>query len=233
MYDEHIKAKLYKELRYFNETKEEIDSKYPWEKAEQFNAAIRKLGTAADGSSYMDMFRGLITEIGNAMGYIRMVRSGGLHYTSNAIKFIPDLQNVPNFDESVATEQLPMSTQNAAKNLDKAIGGLCKNFAEGTDYFKMLVAAFAPEFRNENNGHLKNFHMIIPALTINFVNYLLSTKDKVFTSRKGQTPSYCFCDDGMYNNYNLDCSIFMSCIIFRILYWNSLHSEIIRPKCGV
>lgn len=131
------------------------------------------------------------------MGFIRMVRSGGLYYTSNAIKFVPDLQNVVKFEDLVSSENLSYSTQNASKNLDAAVGGLCKNFAEGTDYFKMLVAVFASEFRNENNVHLRNFHMIIPPLTLNFVNYMLSTKDKVFTTRKGQTPSYCFCDDGL------------------------------------
>ena len=201
LYDDHIKARLYKEMRYYKETRDELDMKYPWDRAQAFNQDIRKLGVADDGSSYLDAFRILITEIGNAMGYVRMVRSGGLNYTSNAIKFIPDLRNVPKFVEEVSSELLPLPTQNAAKNLDKAVEGLCKNFAEGTDYFKMLVAAFAPEFRNENNGHLKNFYMIIPAMTINFVNYLISTKDKLFTTRKGQKPSYCFCDDGKFKYF--------------------------------
>ena len=49
-------------------------SRYPVERAEQFNRGIRKLGTTADGSSYLDQFRKLITEIGSALGYVRMVR---------------------------------------------------------------------------------------------------------------------------------------------------------------
>ena len=35
------------------------------------------------GMDYLGQFRKLITEIGNAMGYIRMLRSGGLRYCSN------------------------------------------------------------------------------------------------------------------------------------------------------
>ncbi len=31
------------------------------------------------------------------MGYIRMIRSGGLYHTSNAIKFVPDLASIPSF----------------------------------------------------------------------------------------------------------------------------------------
>ena len=137
------------------------------------------------------------------MGYIRMVRSGGLYYTSNAIKFVPDLRDLAKFQELVSSEGLSPNTQEAAKNLDTVVQGLAKNFAEGTDYFKLLVGAFAPEFRNENNMHLKNFHIIVPALTLNFVNYMLTTKDKLQSTRKGQTPSYCFCDDGFYHFFSL------------------------------
>ena len=199
LYDDHIKSKLYKEIRFFKEKRDELNSRYPMEQADSFLLYIRKLGVSSDGTTYLDAFRNLITEIGNVMGYIRMVRSGGLYYTSNAIKFVPDLQYVAKFSDMVSAEDVSLSTQQAAKNVDEAIAGLCKNFAEGTDYFKMLVAAFAPEFQNENNIHLRNFYMIIPPLTVNFVNYMLSTKDKVFTTRKGQAPEYCFCDDGMYS----------------------------------
>ena len=64
--------------------------KYPFDRAERFNRAIRKLGVMEDGSSYLDKFREVVTEIGNAMGYIRMIRSGGLHCVANAIQFVPN-----------------------------------------------------------------------------------------------------------------------------------------------
>ena len=38
---------------------------------------------------------------GNAMGYIRMIRSGGLHCCSNAIRFVPDLDDIVTFEELV------------------------------------------------------------------------------------------------------------------------------------
>jgi hypothetical protein len=52
---------------------------------------------------------------GNAMGYIRMIRSGGFLYTSNSIKFVPDLQNIQKFEELVAKEKLSPETIEAAK----------------------------------------------------------------------------------------------------------------------
>jgi len=52
---------------------------------------------------------------GNAMGYVRMIRSGGLHCCSNAIQFIPDLEDIDKFEEMVAEEQLSAECQRAAR----------------------------------------------------------------------------------------------------------------------
>ena len=38
---------------------------YPFERADKFNKGIRKLGLTADGDSYLDQFRNLISQIGN------------------------------------------------------------------------------------------------------------------------------------------------------------------------
>jgi WASH complex subunit 7 len=55
--------------------------------------------------------------LGNAMGYIRMVRSGGLHCCSNAIRFIPDLEDIVNFEELCKEEGLSQECQQAAKSV--------------------------------------------------------------------------------------------------------------------
>ncbi len=76
--------------------------------------------------------------------------------------------------------------------MDSAIDCLAKNFAEGTEYFKMLVTVFAEEFRNATNMHLKNFFIIVPPLTINFVEHILSGKEKLSKKKAGGF----FTDDG-------------------------------------
>lgn len=48
--------------------------------------------------------------------------------------------------------------------LDSVLSDLTSNSAEGTEYFKMLVGVFAPEFRSVKNMHLRNFYMIVPPL---------------------------------------------------------------------
>lgn len=92
-------------------------SKYPYERAEKFNRAIRKLGVLQDNQTYMDQFRVLIGHIGNAMGYVRMIRSGGLNYCSNSIRFVPDLDDIVNFEQYAGElkQSLAEQTNVAAK----------------------------------------------------------------------------------------------------------------------
>lgn len=47
-----------------------------------------------DGSTFLDQFRRLIAELGNALGFVRMLRLGGMHYCQNATKFVPNLGQV-------------------------------------------------------------------------------------------------------------------------------------------
>ncbi|XP_070557659.1 WASH complex subunit 4-like isoform X2 [Ptychodera flava] len=193
MYDEHIKSRLIKDLRFFRENHALSDQMYPFDRAEKFNRGIRKLGLTPNGQSYLDQFRTLISQIGNAMGYIRMIRSGGLHCCSNAIRFVPDLEDIVNFEELVTEESMSSEAKSAARNLDAVINNLTKNFAEGTEYFKMLVDVFSSEFRNPKNMHLRNFYMILPPLTLNFVEYSISCKEKL---NKKNKVGAAFTDDG-------------------------------------
>jgi len=214
LFDEQIKAALFREIRYFTENKETLNSKYPWDRADKMVKDIRRLGMTPDGMSYLDKFRVLITEIGNAMGYVRMIRSGGLLHTSNAIKFVPDIEGLVKFaplfspepvvnTDGIAAEPKPdyvsQETWDAAKNLDTILEALKHNFtAEGTNYFKMFVSVFSPQFHSEANLHLKNFYIIIPALSISFCESMLGAKERMNKIKKGAKSSGDgqFTDDG-------------------------------------
>ena len=193
LYDDHIYSRLVKDARFYKEHKEEFDQCYPYDRADKFNRGIRKLGLTPDGQSFLDQFRILITHIGNAMGYIRMIRSGGIHACSNAIKFIPDLDDIVNIEELTQEENLPTDTVRSAAIFDTVLENLNKNFSDSTVYFRMLVDVFTTSFRDPKNQHLKNFHMIIPPLTLNFVEQMMNGKEKINKRNKiGAT----FTDDG-------------------------------------
>ena len=100
-------------------------------RAVKFNRGIRKLGLMPDGvSTYLDQFRLLITHIGNAMGFVRMVRSGGLHSTASSIQFVPDIEDIPSFSCLVTTESLSEECMAAAETLDAAIGKFFERFLQ-------------------------------------------------------------------------------------------------------
>lgn len=68
---------------------------YPYERAETMNRNIKRLGTTGKGVTYLDRFRQLITGIGNALGYVRMIRSASLKDNANLFKYIPEIvQNI-------------------------------------------------------------------------------------------------------------------------------------------
>lgn len=49
------------------------------------------------------------------MGYIRMIRSGGLNMCANAIRFVPDLEDIVSFEEMLKDEAVSEETKTAAK----------------------------------------------------------------------------------------------------------------------
>lgn len=72
------------------------------------------------------------------MGFVRMIRSGGIHCCSNAIRFIPDLDDILCFEDLCKEENLSGESVSAAAKLDSVISNLSKNFSEGTEYFKVI-----------------------------------------------------------------------------------------------
>uniref|UniRef100_A0A914VWE5 WASH complex subunit 7 n=1 Tax=Plectus sambesii TaxID=2011161 RepID=A0A914VWE5_9BILA len=195
LYDDHIKSQLIKDARYFRDNMDQLERMYPIERAEKFNRGIRKLGVTGDGLTFLDQFRIVITQIGNALGFVRLVRAGGLQACSQAIHFIPDLDDIVSLAPLVEQAHLSTETLQAAQIFDTLVSDLVKNFAEGTEYFKLLVDVFAPEFRNfEKYSHLKNFYMIVPPLTVNFVEHILACKERI--GKKSQQGEITFTDDG-------------------------------------
>ncbi len=69
---------------------------------------------------------------------------------SNSIRFVPDLEDIPNFEtltsEELATDSAELGHDllgselgKAAKTLDDVIANLVKNFSDRTEYFEVGV----------------------------------------------------------------------------------------------
>lgn len=64
---------------------------------------------------------------------------------------------------------------------------LKSNFSEKSDYLRMLVKVFE-KVRGGDNKHMRLFHLIIPALTINFVENMLIAKERL--TKKNSTECF-------------------------------------------
>jgi len=130
-----------------------------------------------------------------------MVRSAAMYYCSEAVKFIPDLDEMISFEDYSGSNNdnsanLSNETNRAAKNLDEVINTLIKNFGEGSDYFKVLVKVFQSVLLNSEHEQLKVFYMIVPALCISWTEASLQAKEAVYRTTRGPTRELYFSDDG-------------------------------------
>ncbi|ETO23353.1 hypothetical protein RFI_13827, partial [Reticulomyxa filosa] len=115
LYDDHIKSQLIRDVRLFRDKKQEWNNRYPFVQAKQFVAMIRTFGEDGKGQTFLDHFRALITQIGNALGYVRMIRSGLLYYTSSSMEYVPDVDDVPAFADHVKEASLSSETAQASE----------------------------------------------------------------------------------------------------------------------
>ncbi|KAL3994037.1 WASH complex subunit 7 family protein [Acanthocheilonema viteae] len=195
LYDDRIRNQLVKDERYFHQNAEKLGKMYPVSRAQRFSAAIRLLGVS-DDDLYLDKLRILITEIGNVMGYVRLVRSGGVEANMQSLGFLPSLDDIPSFEPLAINAKLSPESISAAKVLDNVFDVAKKNINQSDNYLQILVEAFAPELRGNTNTkyeHLNFFYMIVPPLTINYVDRMLSCKGKLGRrARQNNT----FTDDG-------------------------------------
>ncbi|KAJ6238183.1 wash complex subunit 4 [Anaeramoeba flamelloides] len=188
--DDYIKSLLIIESEWFSKNIHKNRKTYEFSKSKDLIHKISKLGSR--DMNYLSKFRETITQIGNAMAYVRMVRAGGIHFISDSVRFIPDITETVLFGE--ASEQLELSetTIEAGKNMDQMIKNLTQVISEGSDYFASLVKVFAKEFRTKKNAHMETFYIIVPALQINFIENMIISKAKIGNQGEGGA----FSDDG-------------------------------------
>ena len=85
------------------------------------------------------------------MGYVRMIKAGGLHFLSNSIRFVPDLDDIPKFENLTVDEGLNTipETIEAAKTLDLVVENLSQNFTDSTEYFDVCpIRCQSPKYEN-------------------------------------------------------------------------------------
>ena len=122
--------------------------------------------------TFLDKFRQLVTSIGNALGFVRMIRNASLKDNSNLIKFIPKIIDDIRFEDVAADLGLKGETLEACKMFDMSVRLLFKQAQDATDFLRILVKNFEGVFDGSECAHLKLFHILIPTVTLNFVEHV-------------------------------------------------------------
>mmetsp|Transcript_28420 Transcript_28420/g.27376 ORF Transcript_28420/g.27376 Transcript_28420/m.27376 type:complete len:219 (+) Transcript_28420:327-983(+) len=153
---------------------------YPYERAEKISKNIKKLGTLKNGQTFLDKFRGLVTQFGNVLGYIRMIRNASLKDNSNLIKFIPKVIDDIHFEDSANELGMKGETMEAVKMFDQCLRLLFKQAQEASDFLRQIAKNFEGKFESEDCVHLKLFYIILPPLTLNYIEHIQRSKDRIF-----------------------------------------------------
>lgn len=90
---------------------------------------------------------------------------------------------------------LSRQTVESSKYLDKVLDDLAQNLSESSDYFQILVSVLKPFSKDSKNAHLRHFYLIVPPLTVNFAEHIVTSKEKL--AKKNKNESSTFTDDGL------------------------------------
>lgn len=148
------------------------------------NRSIKRLGTTGKGVTYLDKFRQLITGIGNALGYVRMIRSASLKDNANFMKYIPEIVSKIKFEDVASDLDFHGETIESIKVFDMCIKNLFKQADDAGDYLRMIVENFEGITEQENTKHLKLFYLIIPPLTMSYVDHIQRGKERIQSKNK-------------------------------------------------
>lgn len=225
--DDHIQSCLVKEYRFWKGNKGNPNG-YPYERAETIKKDIRKMGVVDGGLTTLDHFRHLISEMGNALGIVRMVRSGGLHYSSSACGFVYDMKSRISFEDASRELNLQEAVVEAGKILDKSLDNQYMSL-EKTNYFKILTNVFSQELQSNENAHLRGFFLLVPAITINAAEAMLQGKDKIF-KRSRDAANAIFTDDGFVLGAAYILKVLGQETEFDSLHWFSSATQYFKKK---
>lgn len=236
LFDDHVKSRLMRDGRALAAAPKDDQTRgqYPIARAEKFVREMKALGVTEDGKTYLERFAMLVAEVGNALGYMRMVRSGGLRAIAEAAVFIPQgaaerplepLVN-PNCvvgEEEVVVEEeddtkvmAPQPTIDAIHALDDLVGNMSKKLSLGSDYFTMLLDAISKKLNDkEKYGHLENFYLIIPPMCISHVETMVRQKEQLIKKNKEGL----ICDDGFALGCVFLLTLFRTELAFDSLHW--------------
>ena len=109
---------LLKQSKRFNRDKEKFQGKYPYKWALELAATLKNL---AEGENYLETICKRITQIGNTLGFVRMIKNASLKDNQNLLKYLPKLLDQFTFENVANDLAIGGETLEAVKMFDAAV----------------------------------------------------------------------------------------------------------------
>ncbi|GMS84066.1 hypothetical protein PENTCL1PPCAC_6241 [Pristionchus entomophagus] len=170
--DEHVKAMLNGETKYFEENRKQLRKMYPVKRAERLKNAMCDLGRVGgeEGETYFDRFRVTITQLGNALGFVRSMKAAADLVVSDALVYDREEEK----EEGGSTDG-----EDGTEMIRKLLKENRDQDARNRQYIEKLVSFFRDSFSSSSSfSHLSSMAILTPALTINYVDHMLTCRDR-------------------------------------------------------
>lgn len=189
LYDEFITNLLYSESNFWSEKKGEFKLKYPLDRAEAVAQKISELPTLEPGSTALTKFQNILTQIGNALGLVSVAKSAFKRYCYDIQQFVT-MRGEETCEQLARDGQQSAETCAASALVDEYVKKECGNI--GLEDFAVFLGMFDPEtLKSQECKDLQLFYLVVPALSISFVNSLMHVKNTLTNMN-----NVYFCDDG-------------------------------------
>ncbi|CAE8687170.1 unnamed protein product, partial [Polarella glacialis] len=126
---------------------------YTWARAMETARFVQRLGAARDGVTFLDKLRQVLTQIGNTLGYVRMVRTAGMRSMAPSLPYV---ESCPWLGGSAKGNDAPSLLLDAAESAgcqpevleaariaDGASRSVRRCFEASTDHLNLLAQVFA------------------------------------------------------------------------------------------
>ena len=175
--DAKVKSLLSRELRWFNTQKSIGKGIYPFSRATAFTQEFKKLDNG------LDECRVIISEIGNTVALVRMIRAAMRRVFSNEMPFL---------SSTATSEGLQSQSSNVKSGVDDAISAIL--LGPDPDFVRSLVTVFKGVVTQKVQSD-DSFFCIVPALCLCWMEASIQGKDAMQKKSITTRDSY-YTDDG-------------------------------------
>ena len=214
--NQYVKSTLIILERNWLENKDKLDLKFPYGKAEHLLKEIVGMGVAKDGTTYADKLRVYISQIGNTLALIRTIRSALMQFKSQNLKFTKGEMNklVESFEDLDGEEFECVKEITAV--FKETLGLLDSHKENRVNYMSTLITIFDSFLNEESLEELKQFYLICPSITINYIENIIVSNEKVV--QKKIKDAY-FCNDGFILGLTFLLKVFKQEQAFDGIHW--------------